>query len=263
MKKIIVLITFVTILWSCEEIPNETIEPQSADYLLTEISAPDIIVFTESDNSITTSIVVDQSETIESIWFDISTLNGLESISNSNFMSSNDNITFTGKAKLDANLLSGKYEISYYIQDNVSSLGENVKKVGTAQFQYLSEVQNFPPVISNLDIPASIGRNQEFVFSIKVSDPNGLSDLASVYFELKRPDGTIVYADQQNSNPKFPMFDNGDISGSGDRTKDDGIYSLKNSFGSTSQTGNWIFTFAAIDKSDSLSNIITHTLIVN
>ena len=127
---------FVSIFWSCEEIPNETIDPKSADYLVTEINAPDIIVFTENDNSITSSIVVSQSETVENIWFDISTLNGLESVSISNFMSSNDNVTFTGKAKLDANLLSGKYEISYYIKimfllqiKMLKKLGQNILNI--------------------------------------------------------------------------------------------------------------------------------------
>ncbi|MCW8848675.1 MAG: hypothetical protein OQJ81_01750 [Melioribacteraceae bacterium] len=261
MKKILIIFTFFAILWGCEEIPNETIEPKSADYLLAEINAPDIIVFTEIDNSISTSIVINQSETIEAVWFDISTINGLESISSSNFMSSNDNITFTGKAKLDANLLSGKYEISYYIQDNVSSSDNNVKKVGTKQFQYLSEAQNFPPSVSNLMMPAEINKNVRFSFNIKVSDPNGLNDIQSVYYEVKDPDGNKISNSQGIS--KFPLFDDGNTTENSDVTANDGIYSVYLIFPSTSKSGNWVFNFNAVDKSDSISNTIIHTLKVN
>jgi hypothetical protein len=261
MNKILILITIISILWSCEEIPNETVEPKSADYLVTEINAPDIIVFTESDNSITTSIVVNQSETLEAVWFNISTLNGLESLSSSNFMSSNDNITFSGKAKLDANLLSGKYEISYYIQDNVSSSDNNVKKVGTKQFQYLSEVQNFPPSINDLKMPSEINKNVRFSFNIKVSDPNGLNDIQSVYYEVKDPDGNKISNSQGIS--KFPLFDDGNTTENSDVTANDGIYSVYLIFPVGSQSGNWVFNFNAVDKSDSISNTIIHTLKVN
>ena len=258
MKKLSIFIVGIVLLWGCEEIPNETIEPQSINYSVSEINAPDIVVFTESDNSITTSIVVEQSETVETIWFDITTINGLEKISSSNIMSGNNNNTFSGKAKLDANLLSGKYEIAYYIQDNVSSSGENVKKVGTKQFQYLSEVLNFPPSISNLDIPIEIDKNVRFSFNINVSDPNGLSDIQSVYYEVKDPNGTKISNSQGIS--KFPLFDDGNTNENSDITENDGIFSVYLIFPVGSQSGNWVFNFNAVDKSDSISNTLTHTL---
>ena len=123
--------------------------------------------------------------------------------------------------------------------------------------------ENFPPQIMDLIIPSEIDRGVEFIFSISVSDPNGLSDIYLVYFELFRPDGSIVYLDEENQFTTFPMFDNGDLEGAGDEFENDGIYSLKNSFGETSQTGDWTFNFYAIDNSGTLSNQIIHNLTVN
>ena len=59
------------------------------------------------------------------------------------------------------------------------------------------------------------------------------------------------------------MFDNGDFDGAGDEIEGDGIYSLKNSFGPDAQTGDWTFTFNAIDNSGTVSNTITYSLKVN
>ena len=58
------------------------------------------------------------------------------------------------------------------------------------------------------------------------------------------------------------MVDNGD-SVLGDAKAGDGIYSFKNTFGPTAQTGNWQFEFQAKDKSGAVSNVIKQTLGVN
>ena len=266
MKRLILLLILISIILSCEEIPNETIEPEKVNYTVLEISAPNILVYSATDNSISSSVLVENSENIKSIWFNINSIDGLEEISSNNKLLSNESTslrTFSGKAILDKNLLSGKYEISYYIEDNIRASGENIFKVGSKQFQYISSLDNSAPIISNLNIPSSIDKQVEFVFSIAVSDSNGSFDISEVYFELNRPDGSIVYFDEEKKDKNFPMFDNGDFEGSGDSEADDGIYSLKNSFGPSSQTGGWLFTFAAQDKAGSVSNKITHTLIVN
>ena len=59
------------------------------------------------------------------------------------------------------------------------------------------------------------------------------------------------------------MFDTGYVSGSGDEIANDGIFSLKNNFGPTSQTGFWHFKFNAVDKSGLVSNTINFSLKVN
>lgn len=123
--------------------------------------------------------------------------------------------------------------------------------------------ENFSPEIKDLIIPIEIERGIEFIFSISASDPNGQTDIYLVYFELFRPDGSVVYLDEEEQITTFPMFDNGDMEGAGDEIENDGIYSLKNSFGESSQIGVWTFNFYAIDNSGTQSNQIVHNMTVN
>lgn len=265
-RKLIFISLLFALVSACEEIPSGTIEPQSIDYAVIDINAPTTIIASNTSSSFITNVKIKNAETVKNVWFDLGTVNGSEFFSVGNIMTPNvsgDITNYSAEFQLDPNLLSGFYEISYFVEDNIRVAGENIKRIGTKQFELKSEAENFPPSISNLDIPIEVDRGVSFIFSIKAADPNGLSDIAEVYFELKRPDGSIVYLDEPNNVTKFPMFDNGDIEGSGDQTVGDGIYSLKNSFGTTSQVGDWNFTFGAVDKSGAPSNTISHTLKVN
>jgi hypothetical protein len=158
--------------------------------------------------------------------------------------------TFSADAEL------GKWKFMLEAEDQSGELSNSISNETQI-------TENFAPEISELIIPNEVDRGVEFIFSLTVSDQNGLSDINFVYFELRRPDGTLVYVDEDNTISTFPMFDNGDLDGAGDETEGDGIYSLKNSFGSTAQTGDWTFTFNASDNAGTVSNTITHILKVN
>lgn len=247
----------------CENIPNETIDVQSVNYIVEEIIASEIVVYSPADPFLYLSIKIKNTESVANVWFDVYNFDNSERIIPLTEMVTTENSTsktYSGKAEINKNILSGTYQIYFYVEDKIRVKGENILKVGNKKFEYFSEAQNYPPVISKLNIPDEIPRGVEFVFSISVEDSNGLNDIKEVYFELLRPDSSIVYSDENNKNKKFPLFDNGDKLNAGDEKAGDGIYSLKNSFGENSQTGDWTFTFAAIDKSDSLSNTIIHIL---
>lgn len=251
-------------LWNCEEIPNSTIELKTVDYSVTSINAPTLVVYSEDNQSFTTSVTITNAETVNSVWFDVLTLNGSEEISTFNLMSSSDNgevRTYQGEGKIDENLLSGKYEIVYYVEDNVRTSDENVKKIGVKQFDYLSEAINFPPSISNLEIPSEIDKGIQFSFKLFASDPNGQSDIDLVYYQLKDPTGKLLTNSQGIS--KFPMFDDGNRENNSDVTANDGIFSVYLSFPTSVRSGSWKFQFNAVDKSDSISNTIDYTLKVN
>ncbi|PID58695.1 MAG: hypothetical protein CR986_07475 [Ignavibacteriae bacterium] len=246
---------------NCEQIPTETIETNSANYAVIEIEAPDTFNFSPANNKMSTSITLRNYELAKKVSFDILLEDGSEFISQNNQMlleNTNKGI-FIGSFQPDTNLLSGTYLINYFVEDAATEVN-NVSKVGSTKFYFITDSKNKPPVISNLNIPDEIEREVSFVFTVKAEDPNGLADIEQVYFKLKRPDGTVVYSNSTTKNELFPMFDNGDISGSGDETKGDGIFSLKNEFGKTSQVGNWMFEFGAVDKSGEQSNKLTHTL---
>ncbi|MFZ1289438.1 MAG: hypothetical protein WAR79_05080 [Melioribacteraceae bacterium] len=254
----------------CEEIPNDVIETESVNYLVENISSPDEFAFSQTNTIFKPFLVINNSQSVKSVWFVIKNEDGSEEISDIILMNTNISTikkTYSGEFTFDENLLSGNYEIDFFVEDNVNPNGNNIKKVGIKKFKYYSEAANLPPIISELNIPSEIDKNSAFVFTIKVSDPNGLNDIKDVYFELLRPDSSVVYADANNTKTEFPMFDNGDVSGSGDEVRGDGIFSLKNSFddkpGKPVQLGNWHFKFNAVDKSGLISNTINFSLKVN
>lgn len=255
----------------CNDIPNNVVELKNVDYKVVKISAPDTLVYNPSDSSFTSSISIKNTGTVKKVWFSISTLDGTNFLKENVIMSDNgdtqvsgdknkDDGVYTGKTILGKNINSAAYEIDYFVEDRIRSIPESIVKVGTKEFYFQSAIDNSPPELSDLSMPDSVNRGESFVFSIKVTDANGLNDIAGVYFELYRPDNSIV--NTGSGDTKFPMFDDGNTSQSGDVTAGDGIYSLKNSFGSTSQTGLWHFEFRAFDRAHALSNSVTKKLLV-
>ena len=91
--------------------------------------------------------------------------------------------------------------------------------------------------------------NKPFIFSIVVTDSNGLSDIDSVYADFHNP-----------ANPKpwrVLMYDDGE-SDHGDVVAGDGIYSFLNTFKNAS--GNRKFIFTAKDRAGFSSNAIEHNV---
>jgi hypothetical protein len=116
---------------------------------------------------------------------------------------------------------------------------------------------DLPPVLSNLQAPDTIvlaGQTQEFKLSVKAADPDGQSDIAKVFFNSFKPNGT-----SSSGNP-FLMYDDGsenviyapDIT-SGDAVKGDGVYTLTVQISPTAALGTYRFEFQASDRSNVLS----------
>jgi len=252
MIKHIISLSFIfllILLISCEEIPTEIIDIQTEDYVVTKITAPDVVTFSDA--------------VVNKIWFDISSLDGSTELTTLNTMvddgnngdtKKNDNI-FTGKVKLDENLLSGKFEITYYIEDIIRIKPNNIKKVGSRIFTYQSKAENVAPNISKLNILDIITRGDKFSFSVVVSDSNGLNDIALVYYVLKDPSGKVIKNSQGIS--EFPLYDDGALNHSDD-VAGDGIFTTNLTFPTSAAIGDWEFTFVAKDKGGLFSNTITH-----
>ena len=165
-----------------------------------------------------------------------------------------DNI-YTARIPMNAGFASGNYVIEYYVKDNINLEGENVKLVGLHSFVYSNGTNNNPPEISDLVMPGSVQRDEDFVITLKASDPEGQEDISQVEFTLYDPTGSYVGV--------FPLLDNGNLDDNGDENADDGIYSSKRSFKANVLTGIWKFIFQAKDKGGLSSNSITKELIVN
>ena len=256
-----IMTAIVVMTWGCDDIPDGTVEAFHYDNTVIEMSAPDSFNLTQEDSTFVVSIQFPENPFKRNVYVEVATVAGLN-ISEEQFQlkddgseqsgdeTADDNV-YTGIIKLSSILPPANYLINFFLEDQ-----EQVTRlVASKQFLFSSGTVNYPPVLSNLQLPASVKRDESFVFTVKADDPNGLDDIARVYFALFRPDGT-----QSGDGAYFQMVDNGDDEHFGDATAKDGVYSYKNSFGASSAVGSWRFEFEAFDKSGVLSNKIIQTM---
>jgi hypothetical protein len=262
MKKL--LIVLIPLLFTgCDKNYDNIIDELRVPLQVVSLSSFDFFEYTPEDSVIELFVRFEKPENISSVFFDVLSPDQKKINTSSAFLFDDGDISlhgdslkgdgiFSAKYPFSQSLSNGRYQISYYVEDILS----RVRFVSTQSFTYENGKEKFPPVLSNLVIPDSATRGVLFVFSVKVDDPNGLADIEKVYFDLFRPDGTRV-----ESGP-FNMVDNGNNEIFGDLVAGDGIYSYKNSFGATAQTGLWRFEFEAKDLGKKLSNKIIHNIIV-
>ncbi len=110
------------------------------------------------------------------------------------------------------------------------------------------------PELYNLICPDSLqkGSPDTSYIYVSVRDPQGLTDIDSVYFVVIRPDGS-------SNGYRFYLLDNGLA---GDSTAGDGIYTIGIQAPSTAnQTGDYTFRFRAFDRvgndSPELTKVVT------
>ncbi|HEY6951179.1 MAG TPA: choice-of-anchor X domain-containing protein [Bacteroidota bacterium] len=169
-------------------------------------------------------------------------------------------------------IFSGQFSVSvqslvvgiYYCQISAKSIqgyGSNSYQLPIAIGRYTS---NHSPVISNLQAPDTIlvgGHTQQFRLMVKATDADGQSDIARVFFNSFKPDGSPA-----SGNP-FLMYDDGsqvilyppDFT-SGDDVKGDGIYTLTVLITTSNAPGTYRFEFQAVDRSNAFSQKIVHNI---
>jgi len=159
-------------------------------------------------------------------------------------------------------LLKREYPIgNYTVRFSASSIEGSTKQVAVASFYFNNGQDNVPPVISNLVMPDTVQAGGTILYTVEVTDSNGLNDVEFVFYEAYNPDGVRVVNTQ--GIYQFPMFDDGITSENGDVTADDGIYTVVLTFPATAQIGTWRFEFQARDRSKTFSNKIIHNIVVH
>jgi hypothetical protein len=117
-------------------------------------------------------------------------------------------------------------------------------------------LRNSPPVISIVSVPDTIRRptsgTMNIIFRVAVTDSNGLADIDSVYF---------INLNSQ-SQTRFPMFDDGDLTIHGDAVAGDGIYSEIVTISSSNTPGTPTFRFAVVDRRGALTVIDKNIVIL-
>jgi len=259
-------------LLSCDKIPDGIVDLSRVDYKILGVTAPIGFTYSQNDSAVVTSIQISNYETVSNVWCKVTSVDGTLLIKDQIPMYDNGNIAFNGDqtkgdgiytakfimGKLNPN---GSYQIEYFIEDNIRPAPENLVKAGVHIFTFNNGQNNIAPVISSENFPHAVNIGQQFTFSVKAVDPNGQSDIDSVYYKLYRPNGTLVINSQGIS--KFMLFDDGNTSVHGDLTAQDGIYSAVLTFPSGQPTGIWRFELQARDRGGKYSDPISHNLLVN
>lgn len=276
MKKISInilsLLLFVMVLTSCDRIPDGIVDVKTVDYNILSITGPSLFIYSQTDSTIVTYVQINNVETVSNVWFKVSSFDGTLRLQNQIFMSDDGNVPlhgdqfkndgiYSGKFPMSKLNPNGKYQIEYFVEDNVRTSPDNVQKVGAQLFSYNNNQLNLAPVISNLTIPSAVNRGENFVFSLAAADSNSYNDIQSVYYEFYRPDGSLVSNSQGIT--KFPLFDDGNTSVNGDLQAGDGRFTNQLLFPTNQPTGVWRFEFHAIDRGGKLSNVIVHNMTLN
>jgi hypothetical protein len=266
MKKYALLVLLPVLFWGCEKTYDSVINPKQTNSIqVTNIAPIDSVNYLFQDSVLTFAISFNSSEQIQSVYFYIISPTGSKLNSTSISMYDDGNLSGHGDSTLNDNTYSNKYTMSngyingtYIIQYYVTDIYDNTKYISAQNFVFENGVDKFAPVISDLILPDSVSLGVSFIFYVTATDSNGLSDIDIVYFQLYRPDSTLVT--DNNGNSLFAMHDDGNLAVWGDSTANDGIYSYKNSFSPTAQLGFWRFEFQAIDRSNLLSNEIIQNI---
>ena len=152
--------------------------------------------------------------------------------------------TFTLDSPIDFDQV-GDFEFIFEAIDLESNVSNTISETIT--------IGNNPnPVVYDLIAPDSLQKGSQYpaYLFIKAWDPQGLSDIDSIYFTVRRPDSTT-------NSYRFYMYDDGDLLNHGDSVATDGVYSLgilppdQNS-----QTGYFTFYFTGFDSDHNEANTI-------
>ncbi len=134
---------------------------------------------------------------------------------------------------------------------------EAVDHSGARSLAALAQVhvqrENGPPVLSDLVCPDTVATSavNQFLITIRVTDPQGLRDIKRVWFDLFKPDGTPTA-----SNP-VPLFDDGS---NGDQAEGDGVFTLQVSISPNNDKGVYRFEFHAEDLSGLMAQPLIHRM---
>lgn len=260
MKKLILIFTAVLFFVSCDEIPNDVIDVEEADYQIVKIESPSLIVLTQEETELVTSLQLSTSENIEKVTAQILSIDGRYTMSSGKELkddgtapdeNSND-LIYTTSFVLTEEIPTDNYIIEFF----VTSLGEQ-KKAAVKNFRYDNGTSNIPPVLSDVIAPDSmiVDTTKKFTVSVLANDENGLSDINSVYFYLSQPD-TIT------TKPQVFLFDDGNLLAHGDSIANDGRFSVILKIGKINRKGIYLFEFQAEDKGNKKSEILTHNFLV-
>ncbi len=271
MKKAVIFIFLSSLIFtSCEKDYSGIVDSSINEFQVIRVSPSGNVLFNAIDSLITIQIDFTQTSTVSEVSCDIYSSDNNRLNSSRIILYDNGNPDF-GDDSLNDNKYANKFPLSstypignYSIRYYTTIITGDTKQIAQSNFIYDNGQENVAPVISNLMMVDSssfspidsIQVDVSFIFSVTAIDSNGYNDILRVYFELYRPDSSVVT--DASGNSKIQMFDDGNFTIYGDQNAGDGIFSFKNKFldSPTTQRGYWRFEFRAEDRGGLVSNKI-------
>jgi hypothetical protein len=210
-------------------------------------------------------------QAIDNVYFNLYVSNS-DDLLESEDMYNNGDIENTGDAAAEDSIFSYKLDYTFAAERkgfyDFEFVINDIFGVTTASDRFPIYLENNPGEIIALNIPESMQRpptvnsyNRELI-TVDVSDPQGITDIDSVYFLSLKPDGNYA----NNGNPII-LVDNGlpfnidnPAEEAGDAEAGDGTYSFSLILSAADQPGTYIFTFYMRDKVGQLAGIKTDSL---
>jgi methionine-rich copper-binding protein CopC len=255
MRKIVLFILFSLLLWGCEKKYDNVIDTSSGNYQVTSISHhASYDLKTPADSLLVVRINFSQESELSKAYFDIiASDNSVLNSSPVELLPLENNI-FQNQFILKREFPNGTYNLNF----RVTGLDGKSSFVASSSFQFNNGQDNVPPFISNSVIyPDTVVVNDTTVISTSITaiDSNGTNDIEEVYFIVYKPDGT-------SNNSHVILFDDGNLDEHGDSTAGDNVYSRLIQVNQSNDKGTYRFEFRAKDRSDSLSNIVNHLVLI-
>lgn len=160
---------------------------------------------------------------------------------------------FSGKASFQIH----RVEVGIF-RFSVTAVGRNNSESNSLILPLTVFRGNRAPEISLQEAPDTVqlqDQIQNLTLRLRASDPDGLGDIARVYFNAFGPEGT-----PSRENPLYMYDDGGALHG--DERSGDGVYSLIVTLPPTAPVGTHRFEFRAYDRSNETSNIVVHLITV-
>ena len=252
MRKIILAILLLITFWGCDGIENLIVDPSEETFSVSQIEAPDELKYSGDNTMLNTSIIFTDTKALTDVWVKVASIDESVVVTYHTNMVHSVGNKYSVSIAMNQEMPSMLYTINYYFSTNI----QVEKKISSHNFDYDNMQNNVAPVLSEPNIPNQIKLDENFSFSVRVTDENGYDDVKDVFYELFKPNGEQV--ENSQGITEFPLYDDGS---NGDLVAKDSIYTTRLMFPSSkAETGTWKIKLKARDRQNALSNEISHNI---
>ncbi|MCL4511591.1 MAG: hypothetical protein M1470_11035 [Bacteroidetes bacterium] len=263
MKKTLFVLSLSLLIAACQKADNVIIDSsQPINVQLTYFDKDSIDIARYISNTSTKPTISDSFQVVLSSTQNFAYLD--VKVENDSGMTLNDVSYSTAAGRLVSGTITTAFS-NVYVGDITYTFTAYNKQASPGDFAIklvrLFNSKNQAPVIDSVSVPDSvqIDPTSNVVFNLYafVHDAAGLSNIAKVYFNTTKPDGT-----PSSGNP-FMMYDDGGASGApgdDDAVANNGTYTLAIQLPPGTAIGTYGFTFYAVDRSGLSSTPISRNI---